>query len=163
MKSLVKLTLGLLLVAVAVPARAQGGDVEAAVAGYYQQYLKRTPSWAEVRPWVNHVRAGQSLPWVQAQILGSQEYFDLYGDNPRQWATGLYEDVLDRTPAADEVAGWLVRYGALGGNRTAVANEFLLGAARELATRAAPDRRPLLPRDWERGWRSSRYNRRYRR
>jgi hypothetical protein len=161
MKVLAKLALGLLLVAVAAPARADYyRDVKGTIYGFYQQYLKRSPLRSEVRGWADHVAVtgDMTLADVEATFLASKEYYDDHGDSPRQWIRGMYRDVLGRQPSRVEVARVLRRYNDIG-DRVQVAREFLQAAipertAAQLDRDEAPppppatwDRRPLRYRD----------------
>ncbi len=148
MKGLVQAGLGLLLLlAIAVPAQAQPDNVEATVIGFYQQYLKRSPSRAEVMPWVGEVVAGRSsMLWTEAQILGSTEYYRLQGSRPWLWVRGMYRDVTGRMPRRDEVNYWVRRSHELD-SRAETAYEFLPTVRRGLPGRPAPYS-PLPVRPW---------------
>src|SRR5262249_37632007 len=50
------------------------------VRGWYQQYLRRPPGSGEELGWVQQLQAGASREQVLAQVLGSQEYFNLFGN-----------------------------------------------------------------------------------
>jgi hypothetical protein len=133
MNTLTKWALGLLLFAFTPPLWAQP-DLEGTIYGFYQEYLRRSPAQSEVRAWAGQVQAGaMSLPDVQANILGSQEYFDLHRRDPRRFIGGLYLDVLRRRAAAGEVEAWLSNYNAANGDTAQVARQFLTAAQHELA------------------------------
>jgi hypothetical protein len=68
---------------------------------------------------------------VEADIIGSDEYWERNGSNVVGFVRGLYADVLGRVPNRDEVLGWAQRYAVNSENRSAVAREFLQAAARE--------------------------------
>jgi hypothetical protein len=110
---------------------------------WYRRYLGRPVDQNGLQSWL--AQLGNMN--VEAAILGSPEYYDRHGDTPEGFVTGLYVDVLGRQPAAQEVQGWLVRLAQLGGNRTALADDFLRAAATELSLRGQPQAnyQPAVP------------------
>jgi hypothetical protein len=93
------------------------------VAGYYQRYLGRTPDAGGLQTWLGAFAAGATQEDVVAAILGSAEYHLRHGGTNAGFVTGLYHDLLGRTPAQSEIDGWL---GVLGHfSRTTVAMGFL--------------------------------------
>jgi hypothetical protein len=78
------------------------------VVNAYQQYLKRRPDTAGLNAWVSGMLAGTySDEQVEAQFLGSVEYISTHGGTGQAWVTGMYQDLLGRTPGASEVQGWV--------------------------------------------------------
>jgi hypothetical protein len=74
----------------------------------YAQYLKRTPDAAGLAAWVSGMQAGTySDEQVEALFLGSQEYIANHGGTGQAWVTGMYQDLLGRTPSAAEVQNWV--------------------------------------------------------
>ncbi len=116
-------------------------DVEL-VRGFYRDYLHRSPDACGLRGWVDHLRRGASPEWVQAQILGSDEYYEIHGCRPEGFVAGLYEDVLGRRACRQEIHDWVCRLNRCG-CRKRLAEEFLCAAERELALRSAPIGRPI--------------------
>jgi hypothetical protein len=114
---------------------AGGFDEAAFVRGCYLNYLNREPSAAELTEWVRNLRRGVSAADVQANFLGSNEYYARYGNNPNNFLAGLYQDVLGRAPDAAGVANWLNRLQVHRGDRVKVALEFLQAAQGELQQR----------------------------
>src|SRR5262249_49075589 len=49
---------------------------------------------------------------VDALFVSSVEYIHNHGGAGAAWVTGLYRDLLGRTPGADEVQGWLSGLGS---------------------------------------------------
>lgn len=78
------------------------------IESYYQSYLQRTPSAAEVSSWAAAVENG-SLTLGEAKIgfLASDEYYADAGGTPSGFVTALYKSVLGRTPSAQEAASWV--------------------------------------------------------
>jgi hypothetical protein len=75
------------------------------VQGYYQTYLNRTATAAEVNGWVNYFLAGATDYQVQTSFLTSNEFMT---QNPpiTNYIQGLYNHILGRSANASEVAGW---------------------------------------------------------
>jgi hypothetical protein len=114
-------------------------DDYALVASWYQQYLGRQPEPAGLEGWVQNLRSGGN---PQAGILGSDEYVQRHGNTVDGFIVGWYQEVLGRTPAPNEVQGWINRLDQLRGDRTAMAGEFLSAASNELATRGIMMQQP---------------------
>jgi uncharacterized delta-60 repeat protein len=76
----------------------------------YQTYLGRDATQAEVDLWVGAFLAGLGSEDMVAGFVGSPEYYynphKGNGDNAA-WVSQAYQDVLRRTPSADEIASWL--------------------------------------------------------
>jgi hypothetical protein len=76
----------------------------------YQKYLGRNPGPTEVAGWIPLMQGPQG--WtdevVEANFIISHEYMDiLHGGLVAGWITGIYQDLVNRTPAQQEVNGWL--------------------------------------------------------
>lgn len=72
----------------------------------YWNLLKRGPSSLEVNGWLQTITAGADEQQVEAAFLSSAEYYQGHGNNPTNWLTSLYQNVLDRTPSGAELASW---------------------------------------------------------
>jgi hypothetical protein len=77
------------------------------VTAAYQHYLGRTPAPSEVAGWVGALQRGLSDGRLEAGFIGSPEYIANHGGQGTGWVTGMYVDLLGRTPAPSEVAGWV--------------------------------------------------------
>jgi hypothetical protein len=73
----------------------------------YQQYLKRGPDQAGLDGWVNFLANGLSDEQLEADFIGSPEYIASHGGTGRAWVTGMYQDLLGRTPSSAEVDAWV--------------------------------------------------------
>jgi hypothetical protein len=62
----------------------------------YQQFLGRTPDTSGLQNWTNYLAQGNSQIQLEAQILGSQEYFQKNGGTNQGFLTAIYRDVLHR-------------------------------------------------------------------
>jgi hypothetical protein len=101
------------------------------VIGAYQQYLKRLPDDQGLNFWVSNMLAGTFTDErVEAFFIGSQEYIANHGGTGQAWVTGMYQDLLGRTPGADEVQGWVNALNA-GTRPDAVALGFAASPERE--------------------------------
>ncbi len=115
------------------PVQGSGDPYVELVASWYNRFLGRYPDAAGMANWVNQLRNGASEGDVQAAMLASPEFWTERGGTPPGFVTGLYQTVLGRTPNPQEVQGWLTRFNADGGNRLAVAREFMQAAQPELS------------------------------
>jgi hypothetical protein len=110
----------------------------------YQRYLGRAPASSEVAAWVGLMQQGLTDEQLEAGFIGSPEYIADHGGPGAGWVTGLYQDLLGRTPSLAEVSGW-VQALANGLAPTAVAYGFAAGPERE-GQRVTADYQQLLGR-----------------
>ena len=80
---------------------------------------------------------------AQAQFLGSDDYYQAHGGNPRDLVLALYADVLGRPPTENEIQRWTSRLQDCG-NGVVMAREFLIFAQSELAARYKATAPPIL-------------------
>jgi hypothetical protein len=100
--------LGVLFLAPPAPAQYGPGDPASLVASWYARYLNRQPD-PYAAYWTGLVQQGQPPEQVLSQILGTQEYYDKGGGTPEGFLQTLYQDVVGRPPAAQEMGYWLPR------------------------------------------------------
>jgi hypothetical protein len=101
------------------------------IQGWYQRNLNRSAEPGGVNTWLGFLAAGNTFARGEAQILGSQEAFNLSGPNGpasatnQTWVSYLYQKLLGRLPQGGEDAGWVnaLNTGAL--TRPAIALGFL--------------------------------------
>jgi acid phosphatase len=99
------------------------------VTQFYTYFLNRTPAGDEVNGWANYLQGGGSREQVIAAILASDEFAAranaLIGgsDANANYVRALYSLLLQRTPSASEVNGWLGSLPSMG--RTNVALWFV--------------------------------------
>jgi hypothetical protein len=105
---------------------------------WFQRYLGRSVDPGGLASRLTLLRQGADPQSIEADILGSGEYWQRNGSHVAGFIRGLYRDVLNRVPNARELRGWASRYDANRGNRSAVAREFLQAAQRELSGRRWP-------------------------
>jgi len=63
---------------------------------YYTTYLGRPPLAHENGYWLAMFQRGASQESIQAEFLGSEEYFNNHGADHRQWLDRLYVQVMDK-------------------------------------------------------------------
>jgi Domain of unknown function (DUF4214) len=68
---------------------------------------------------------GMTIEQMQSGFIASSEYYAMAGSTDAGWVTKLYADVLNRTAAPSEVAGWTSAL-SRGIGRDQVAMGFLL-------------------------------------
>ncbi len=108
------------------------------IESWYQRYLGRSVDPGGLSSRLAVLRRGADPEEVEADIIGSGEYWERNGRNVAGFVRGLYADVLGREPNRNEVRIWADRYAVNRGNRSAVAREFLQAAARERLDRRLP-------------------------
>jgi uncharacterized repeat protein (TIGR01451 family) len=101
-----------------------GNQVTAA----YQKYLGRLPAPTEVAAWVGALQNGLSDERMEAGFIGSPEYIQDHGGPGAGWITGMYKNLLGRTPSLAEVKAWLA---ALAGGESATDVAFGFAASPE--------------------------------
>jgi hypothetical protein len=72
----------------------------------YEAYLNRAPTTAELQQWTDALESGTSEVQVALALLTSAEYLTTHPTNTL-YINGLYEDILNRMPSAQEQAVWL--------------------------------------------------------
>lgn len=86
---------------------------------WVQLYLKRNPTAQEVLLIKNQLRSGASGNAVQANILGSDEYYRRVNRNLNTWSQSVVQDVLGRRITAYELG--LLQRTAFNSGRNAAA------------------------------------------
>jgi len=130
MNVLIRTGLVTLALLAAAPARANDERTAAeAVVTYYQNYLRRNPSRAEVEGWIFHMKqTGASLEQVEAGVIASRDYFAGCRNSPRVWVGAAFADVFGRYATTREAAYLMDRLVYYNGDRTRVAEEILAEA-----------------------------------
>jgi hypothetical protein len=77
------------------------------ITSFYLTYLGRSPDPAGLKAWVQAMLNGLSDEHLEAGFIGSPEYIANHGGQGAGWVTGMYEDLLERTPSPSEVARWV--------------------------------------------------------
>jgi hypothetical protein len=102
---------------------------------WFQRYLGRSVDRGGLDSRLALLRRGADPLDIEADIIGSDEYWNRNGRSVAGFVRGLYRDVLGRDPNAPEIRNWSARFTANRGNRSAVAREFLQAAQLELSLR----------------------------
>jgi hypothetical protein len=100
------------------------------VTAAYQRYLGRMPVASEVNGWVASMQRGLTDEQLEAGFIGSPEYIANHGGAGAGWVTGMYHDLLGRTPTNEEVNAW-VNHLNQGETTQAVAYGFAASFERE--------------------------------
>jgi hypothetical protein len=78
------------------------------IAATYQKYLGRAPDANGLAYWLNQMQnQGLSDEHLEAGFIGSTEYIDNHGGVGSGWVTGMYMNLLGRTPDATGLQYWL--------------------------------------------------------
>jgi uncharacterized protein DUF4214 len=111
----------------------------------YNKYLGRGPEASGLAYWLNLMQnQGLSDEHLEAGFIGSTEYINDHGGAGSGWVTGMYVNLLGRTPAASEVQYWLKQLAA--GESTAdIAYGFAASQERE-SQRVSADYQQYLGR-----------------
>jgi hypothetical protein len=96
----------------------------------YLQFLHRTPTAAEVNPWVGLIKSGLTDEQMAAGFASSPEYFQQAGGTDQAWLDALYHNVLGRAPDGAGEATWLQALTS-GTSRFSVAYAFAISAEHE--------------------------------
>jgi hypothetical protein len=101
------------------------------ITAVYQKYLGRAPDASGLAYWLNLMQnQGFSDEHLEAGFIGSTEYINDHGGAGAGWITGMYVDLLGRTPSQTEVQYWLNQLAA-GESTTDIAYGFAASQERE--------------------------------
>src|SRR5262249_21919682 len=97
----------------------------------YNTYLGRGPDPVGLAGWLGLMRTGQMTDEsLESQFVGSPEYIGGHGGAGAGWVTGMYQDLLGRTPSPGEVNSWVAQLNA-GVSPVSIAYGFAASAERE--------------------------------
>jgi hypothetical protein len=100
------------------------------IAATYQRYLGRSPSAGEVAGWAQQMQNGLSDEHLEADFIGSAEYITAHGGPGAGWVTGMYQDLVGRSPSQTEVDGWVAALNS-GASTQQIAYGFAASGERE--------------------------------
>jgi CARDB/Domain of unknown function (DUF4214) len=100
------------------------------VAAAYHTYLGRPPDAEGLSVWVRHMQGGLTDEHLEANFIGSSEYIQNHGGTGDAWVSGMYRDLLGRSPSQSEVDGWVHALNA-GRSTIDIAYGFAASAERE--------------------------------
>jgi len=100
------------------------------VTSEYVNLLRRPPDSAGLSNWVNQMENGMSPESVEAGFVASNEYIQDFNNNPSDWVTAVYHDLLGRAPDSNGFNHWLNNM-ANGESAFGVATEIATGPERE--------------------------------
>jgi hypothetical protein len=110
----------------------------------YQQYLGRGADAGGQQFWVAAMQHGITQEQLEADFIGSAEFIADHGGQGAGWVSGMYENLLGRTPDSSGLSFW-VQHLQSGANPVSVALGFAASAERE-ASQIASDYQALLGR-----------------
>jgi Domain of unknown function (DUF4214) len=103
------------------------------IAEWYARFLRRQPEPQAFQQWMGTMN--RTSPDVAlASILGSEEYYRLWGATDAGFVSALYADILGRQCNQQEVYNWLQNL-SMHGDRARLAHEFMTAAQAELQQR----------------------------
>lgn len=103
-------------------------QVDDRITSLYQQYLDRPPALAELIAWRRLPAA--RINTAHLDIMASQEFFDLAGNNSQDWIERVFSNIVGKRPSAQELSQWLLHYDRLGRSRMELLNHLSTEAAR---------------------------------
>jgi hypothetical protein len=105
---------------------------------WFRRYLGRSVDSGGLSARLALLRRGGDPLDIEADIIGSGEYWERNGSNVAGFVRGLYRDILQRDARPYEIAIWARRYVANQANRSAVAREFIVASENERRNRNLP-------------------------
>lgn len=76
------------------------------VTSFYATFLHRVPSAAELAFWLPAFASSLSDEQIEAQFVGSAEFFAIAGGTNASWINSVFNDVLGRAPSAAEMTSY---------------------------------------------------------
>jgi len=96
----------------------------------YRGYLGRDPDAPGLRAWILAMQTGLSEEQLEADLIGSPEYYAHSGGTDKSWVDAMYFDVLGRAPESAGENDWIGVLAA-GKTRAAVSYDFTSSPERE--------------------------------
>jgi uncharacterized lipoprotein YbaY len=90
----------------------------------YERYLGRPPSAMELAAWHQVPDIELRLQRLPLELMASQEYFDMVGNNNVVWIRKVFGEVIGRTPTALELDQWMRRFADVRYSRMEVLNQM---------------------------------------
>jgi hypothetical protein len=78
----------------------------AAIIYWYQQFLGRDPEPNGVAGWISQINGGATMQFVEAGILGSQEFYTKAGSTPQAFVNAAYQKLTGRMPSRRDLYYW---------------------------------------------------------
>ncbi|GAB5405425.1 MAG: hypothetical protein Aurels2KO_36560 [Aureliella sp.] len=103
-------------------------QVDDRITSLYQQYLDRPPAMVELIAW-RRLPANR-INTAHLDIMASQEFFDLAGNNSQDWIERVFSNIVGERPSAQELSQWLLHYDRLDRSRMELLNHLSTEAAR---------------------------------
>ncbi|MFO1065791.1 MAG: YbaY family lipoprotein [Pirellulales bacterium] len=90
---------------------------------YYRMYLGRDPSQLEIAALMASP-ISMDADAIPIQLMSSQQYYDMLGNNDTLWLTNVFQQVIGRQPSQDELNRWTIEFARLRGSRTDLLREI---------------------------------------
>ncbi|HEY8721616.1 DUF4214 domain-containing protein [Pengzhenrongella sp.] len=104
--------------------------ISTVITQFYLDTLGRTPDAGGLAGWVDAARSGMPIARIAAAFYASSEYFTATGhSNYTTWVNDLYLKLLNRTPDAGGVSGWV---GALNGGMSRLTVAYAMYQSNEM-------------------------------
>ncbi len=126
-----------LWLSVVVPAWGQVYNTTDYVRNTFRKYLNREPTATELSQWVWSLQKGLPADQMQETFLASDEFFNRHQRNPNSFISGLFAEVLSRSPSISESSEWMRYYNQVLGDRSRFVHDFMVSASRELRQKPA--------------------------
>ncbi len=103
-------------------------QVDDRIRSLYLQYLDRQPAAVELIAWRRLPM--ERINTAHLDIMASQEFFDLAGNNSHDWIERVFSNIVGKRPSAQELSQWLLHYERLDRSRMELLNHLSTEAAR---------------------------------
>jgi uncharacterized lipoprotein YbaY len=90
----------------------------------YQRYLGRSPTTIELAAWQQLPDIDYRLGRMPLELMASQEYYDLVGNNNVVWVRTVFNEVIGRVPSTTELDQWMRRFADLRYSRMELLNQL---------------------------------------
>ncbi len=96
----------------------------------YRKYLNRDPSFIELAALRATPGIDSRIDAIPSELMASQEYFDMAGNNNVLWLERRFSQVVKRPPSQGELTQWMQRYADLRNSRTDLLQQLYLAVSR---------------------------------
>ncbi len=99
---------------------------------YYQKYLNRPPTQAEMTAWLEYFNRGKPIEDLPVTLLGSAEFYERAGGTDALFIERMFRVVVQRPPSNEETSRWLQQLQRLGPQgRSQAVKDFWTAANRK--------------------------------
>lgn len=101
-------------------------QVDDRINALYRRYLGRAPALAELVAWRR--LPADRLNTGQLDIMASQEFYDLTGNNSQDWIDRVFSEIVGKRPTAQELSQWMLHFDQLRRSRMELLNHLYKAA-----------------------------------